>query len=188
MQATSKVKSKTKPNQHERQRRKKAHARLFGSELPETYLLSEQSTLQSKDLIGYADDSGMRQVAPLKVNTSPSNSVDQANIPTLIEKSYESQMKPKKVTMPNMPITRPLKPDTVSPIEASRDWLERPFGVAQSCWGLDMQSGDDGVTFLEEKSDEEFEPTGEAIDNYAEWIGMDKEEDQDILYLAREGL
>lgn len=51
-----------------------------------------------------------------------------------------------------------------------------------------MQPGDDGVVILDEKGSEEWEPTEEEIANYAERLGMDKEEDKDIMHLAREGL
>lgn len=47
---------------------------------------------------------------------------------------------------------------------------------------------EEGVTVLEERPHEEFEPTEEEVQNYAEWLGMDPEADADLMYLAREGL
>ncbi|CAJ1329300.1 unnamed protein product [Effrenium voratum] len=44
-----------------------------------------------------------------------------------------------------------------------------------------------GVRVLLEKQDD-FEPTDEEVKNYAEWLGLDPKEDEDLLHLAREGL
>lgn len=41
---------------------------------------------------------------------------------------------------------------------------------------------------LEEEMDENYEPTEEEIAEYAEWLGMDKEKDMDLLWIAKEGL
>ena len=46
-----------------------------------------------------------------------------------------------------------------------------------------MQSGDDGIFILDEKSGEEFEPTQEEIENYAEWLGMDKVEHKELFWI-----
>ncbi|CAK0854262.1 unnamed protein product [Prorocentrum cordatum] len=47
---------------------------------------------------------------------------------------------------------------------------------------------EDGVIFLEEKPSDEFNPTEEEVRNYAEWLGIDPEADEDLMYLAIEGL
>mmetsp|Transcript_95079 Transcript_95079/g.247647 ORF Transcript_95079/g.247647 Transcript_95079/m.247647 type:complete len:143 (-) Transcript_95079:270-698(-) len=47
---------------------------------------------------------------------------------------------------------------------------------------------EDGVIFLEEKPSDEFNPTEEEVRNYAEWLGIDPEADEDLMYLAVEGL
>eukprot|EP00392_Amoebophrya_sp_AT5.2_P009420 g9448.t1 len=36
--------------------------------------------------------------------------------------------------------------------------------------------------------DENYEPTTQEINEYAEWLGMDKDQDQDLLWIAKEGL
>ncbi|CEM02653.1 unnamed protein product [Vitrella brassicaformis CCMP3155] len=41
---------------------------------------------------------------------------------------------------------------------------------------------------LEEEIDEDYEPSQEEILEYAEWLGMDKEEDKDLLWIAKEAL
>jgi centrosomal protein CEP164 len=40
---------------------------------------------------------------------------------------------------------------------------------------------------LEEDIDDNYEPTTAEIDEYAQWLGM-TEEDQDLMWIAREGL
>uniref|UniRef100_A0A0G4I1P3 WW domain-containing protein n=1 Tax=Chromera velia CCMP2878 TaxID=1169474 RepID=A0A0G4I1P3_9ALVE len=45
-----------------------------------------------------------------------------------------------------------------------------------------------GVITLEEELDEDYEPTEEEIKEYAEWLGMDLEKDEDLFWIAREGL
>merc|ERR1719401_493675 len=44
------------------------------------------------------------------------------------------------------------------------------------------------IVFLEEKPNEEFEPSEEEAHNYAKWLGLDPDQDAHLLYLAREGL
>mmetsp|Transcript_124703 Transcript_124703/g.349262 ORF Transcript_124703/g.349262 Transcript_124703/m.349262 type:complete len:380 (+) Transcript_124703:77-1216(+) len=46
----------------------------------------------------------------------------------------------------------------------------------------------DGITVLEEHLDNNFEPTEDDIDEYAEWLGLDPDADGDLLWIAREGL
>ena len=41
---------------------------------------------------------------------------------------------------------------------------------------------------LEERIDENYEPTEEEIQEYALFLGLDLPEDEDLLYIAREGL
>merc|ERR1712060_364607 len=40
----------------------------------------------------------------------------------------------------------------------------------------------------EEEMDENYEPTAQEIEEYAEWLGMDSEKDKDLLWIAKEGL
>ncbi|KAH9600240.1 WW domain [Trypanosoma melophagium] len=50
--------------------------------------------------------------------------------------------------------------------------------------------GDDGVVsvVLDDKMDENYEPTEEEIEEFATWMGMQLPEDKEFLYIAREGL
>merc|ERR1711904_178755 len=41
---------------------------------------------------------------------------------------------------------------------------------------------------LEEPEDENYEPTEEEIQQYAEWLGMDLEADKDLMWIAKECL
>jgi len=41
---------------------------------------------------------------------------------------------------------------------------------------------------LEEEMDENYEPTDQEIAEYAEWLGMDVEDDKELLWIAKEGL
>lgn len=45
-----------------------------------------------------------------------------------------------------------------------------------------------GTIVLEEHIDELHEPTEQEVNEYAEWLGMDLESDQDLLWIARLGL
>lgn len=45
-----------------------------------------------------------------------------------------------------------------------------------------------GIAVLQEKVDETYEPTSKEINDYAEWLGMDAEEDKDLFWIARKGL
>ncbi|CAK0810621.1 unnamed protein product [Prorocentrum cordatum] len=47
---------------------------------------------------------------------------------------------------------------------------------------------EDGVIVLDEKPLEEFNPTSEEVRSYAEWLGLDPDADEGLMYLAREGL
>ena len=49
-----------------------------------------------------------------------------------------------------------------------------------------MPAGDSII--LEEEVDPLFEPTQEEVLEYAKWLGMDTDNDSDLLYIAREGL
>jgi len=52
-----------------------------------------------------------------------------------------------------------------------------------------MANKDDGpVEMLQEEVDEDYEPTDKEIREYAEWLGIDAEEDPDCLWIARRGL
>ena len=50
-----------------------------------------------------------------------------------------------------------------------------------------MKSPEDEVV-LEEDIDEDYEPTPEEIQEYAEWLGMKSPEDDDLRWIAREAL
>ena len=39
-----------------------------------------------------------------------------------------------------------------------------------------------------EELDENYEPTPQEVEEYAEWLGMSREEDCDLFYIAKEGL
>merc|ERR1712224_368564 len=41
---------------------------------------------------------------------------------------------------------------------------------------------------LEEEIDENYEPSQKDIEEYAEWLGMNLEEDRDLFWIARQGL
>ena len=45
-----------------------------------------------------------------------------------------------------------------------------------------------GYEIMEEELDEDYEPTGEEIEEYAKYLGMDLNEDRDLFYIAKEGL
>lgn len=47
---------------------------------------------------------------------------------------------------------------------------------------------EEGVVILDEKPSEEFEPSEEEIQQYAAYLGLDPQQDHELLYLAREGL
>ena len=40
---------------------------------------------------------------------------------------------------------------------------------------------------LSQELDPNYEPTQEEVDEYAKWLGMQLPEDEDLLYIAREG-
>ena len=41
---------------------------------------------------------------------------------------------------------------------------------------------------MEEELDEDYEPTGDEIEEYAKYLGMDLNDDQELFYIAKEGL
>merc|ERR1711879_510202 len=45
-----------------------------------------------------------------------------------------------------------------------------------------------GNIFLEEHVDPNCEPTGKEVEEYAEWLGMDLENDRDLFWIAKEGM
>jgi len=52
-----------------------------------------------------------------------------------------------------------------------------------------MDAGDNGkVQLLDEEVDEEYEPTQKEIQDYADWLGINADEDADLLWIARRGL
>lgn len=51
-----------------------------------------------------------------------------------------------------------------------------------------MASAGDGSVVLEEEIDPNYNPTEDEVIEYAKWLGMDIEEDKDLLWIAREGL
>eukprot|EP00747_Dinoflagellata_sp_TGD_P167835 gnl/TRDRNA2_/TRDRNA2_193028_c0_seq1.p1 gnl/TRDRNA2_/TRDRNA2_193028_c0~~gnl/TRDRNA2_/TRDRNA2_193028_c0_seq1.p1 ORF type:complete len:330 (+),score=62.85 gnl/TRDRNA2_/TRDRNA2_193028_c0_seq1:94-990(+) len=51
---------------------------------------------------------------------------------------------------------------------------------------VEDEVGDVGVLIL--KEDKNYEPPEDEVDDYSEWLGMDPEEDQKYLWIAREGL
>jgi len=46
----------------------------------------------------------------------------------------------------------------------------------------------DGFEIMEEELDEDYEPTGAEVEEYAKYLGMDLKEDKDLFYIAKEGL
>ncbi|CAI5467834.1 unnamed protein product, partial [Closterium sp. Yama58-4] len=46
----------------------------------------------------------------------------------------------------------------------------------------------DPSTVLEEEFDENYEPTQEDILEYAQWLGMELPEEEELLWVARQGL
>ena len=59
-------------------------------------------------------------------------------------------------------------------------------------YAVDSSSGNElfaeGYEFLEEELDENYEPTGDEIEEYAKYLGMDLQEDRHLFYIAKEGL
>lgn len=47
---------------------------------------------------------------------------------------------------------------------------------------------DKKAEYINESDDEEYEPTEQEIVGYAEFLGMDVNEDADLLYIAQEGV
>mmetsp|Transcript_98315 Transcript_98315/g.225725 ORF Transcript_98315/g.225725 Transcript_98315/m.225725 type:complete len:511 (+) Transcript_98315:30-1562(+) len=45
-----------------------------------------------------------------------------------------------------------------------------------------------GIRQLDESFDEDYEPTEEEVDEYAAWLGLDKETERDLWWIARMGL
>mmetsp|Transcript_131828 Transcript_131828/g.328721 ORF Transcript_131828/g.328721 Transcript_131828/m.328721 type:complete len:136 (+) Transcript_131828:205-612(+) len=46
----------------------------------------------------------------------------------------------------------------------------------------------DQVTVLDEVVDDQYEPSKDDVEEYAAWLGMDLPEDNEFLWIAREGL
>lgn len=48
--------------------------------------------------------------------------------------------------------------------------------------------GLDGFEFMEEELDDDYNPTQDEIEEYARFLGMNIKEDQELFYIAKEGL
>ena len=51
-----------------------------------------------------------------------------------------------------------------------------------------IKTADGGSVILEEDIDENYEPTAAEIEEYSQWLGMTSPEDDDLRWIAREGL
>jgi hypothetical protein len=56
------------------------------------------------------------------------------------------------------------------------------MGISGGAVGLD------GFEFMEEELDDDYNPTNEEIEEYARFLGMDVNEDDELFYIAKEGL
>jgi hypothetical protein len=55
--------------------------------------------------------------------------------------------------------------------------------------GAHAQGEEAGASIvLEEEIDPDYEPTSDEVIEYAKWLGMDLAEDQELLWIAKEGL
>ena len=45
-----------------------------------------------------------------------------------------------------------------------------------------------GYEFMEEELDDNYNPAEEEVEEYARFLGMDVHEDQELFYIAKEGL
>ena len=54
--------------------------------------------------------------------------------------------------------------------------------------GDDAPRRDEGNVILDEPDDEDWEPTPSEIEEYAVWLGMDKDTDKDLFHIAKEGM
>ena len=67
-------------------------------------------------------------------------------------------------------------------IDSSEGAITDSFGLPGAAVGLD------GYEFMEEELDENYVPAREEVEEYARFLGMDVREDQDLFYIAKEGL
>lgn len=67
-----------------------------------------------------------------------------------------------------------------------------PASQVGMSYGVDSSSGDalmqEGFEILEEELDEDFEPNKDEIEEYAKYLGMDLKKDNELFYIAKEGL
>ena len=64
----------------------------------------------------------------------------------------------------------------------SSEGITDSIGISGGAVGLD------GFEFMEEELDDDYNPTLEEIEEYARFLGMDLDEDQDLFFIAKEGL
>ena len=56
------------------------------------------------------------------------------------------------------------------------------IGISGGAVGLD------GFEFMEEELDDDYNPTNDEIEEYARFLGMDVKYDQELFFIAKEGL
>mmetsp|Transcript_3370 Transcript_3370/g.5651 ORF Transcript_3370/g.5651 Transcript_3370/m.5651 type:complete len:102 (+) Transcript_3370:243-548(+) len=64
----------------------------------------------------------------------------------------------------------------------SSNGINDSIGISASAVGLE------GYEFMEEELDDNYNPTADEIEEYARFLGMEVDEDQDFFYIAKEGL
>ena len=64
----------------------------------------------------------------------------------------------------------------------SSEGITDSIGISGGAVGLD------GFEFMEEELDDDYNPTGAEVEEYARFLGMDILEDGDLFYIAKEGL
>ena len=68
-----------------------------------------------------------------------------------------------------------------APIDSSGGYTDS-IGISGGAVGLD------GFEFMEEELDDDYNPSGEEIEEYARFLGMDINVDQELFFIAKEGL
>jgi len=64
----------------------------------------------------------------------------------------------------------------------SSEGITDSIGISGGAVGLD------GFEFMEEELDDNYNPTSEEIEEYARFLGMDVNADQNLFFIAKEGL
>lgn len=64
----------------------------------------------------------------------------------------------------------------------SSEGLTDSIGISGGAVGLD------GYEFMEEELDADYIPGADEIEEYARFLGMDPQEDEEFFYIAKEGL